>query len=647
MFRKLTILCFVLSFFNLGVGAYAHLSYENLGCPDWPTCYGQWTVSSVVDLESKAKAFAHEKAFNLEKTLAEIGYRHLVLAQAFLLVLMALLAAWQPANRLSVLARCLLLLVLIGLQLGCNRWVITSMADPVAITVLSLLEMMVFWLLFELYLQGPRAVRVSLAETGSKPLRIVNNLVMLLVCLHVAYATWLLVYSVNAEYHGMAWQQTRVYIGQTAIVFDNDTLRQWLYLSSAAGSFMFLIVLGFITIKQRPMARGLALTAFLSFLALLALEVYGYLLDFPLWMVIAHSLTGALLMLPLLALSRYARFEYDLPLPGIAPERAPLPRGPEKPVAEINLAAKPESLYARLTLQLQRTRTGLSGLLGNLSLGQKRIDRDCLEELETNLLMADVGINVTQQIIGQLTESLERRQLNDPETLTAVLRQSLLQVLEPCSQNLAIPKQDKPFVILVVGINGAGKTTTIGKLAKKLQTQGHSVLLAAGDTFRAAAVEQLQTWGERNGIAVIAQHSGADSASVIYDALQSAQAKKMDVLIADTAGRLHTKSNLMDELKKVKRIMGKLDDTAPHEVLLVLDAGTGQNALSQARLFNEAVGVTGLALTKLDGTAKGGVIFALSQQLGIPVRFIGIGEGIDDLQDFHAGTFVDALLARD
>jgi len=220
-------------------------------------------------------------------------------------------------------------------------------------------------------------------------------------------------------------------------------------------------------------------------------------------------------------------------------------------------------------------------------------------------------------------------------------------MLRPCSLPLQIPEQDKPFVILVVGVNGAGKTTTIGKLAKRLQTQGHSVMLAAGDTFRAAAVEQLQTWGERNNIAVVAQHTGADSASVIYDALQSAQAKGVDVLIADTAGRLHTKSHLMDELKKVKRIMGKLDESAPHEVLLVLDAGTGQNALSQARLFNETVTLTGLALTKLDGTAKGGVIFALARQFGIPIRYIGIGEGIDDLQDFDAENFVNALFIKD
>jgi fused signal recognition particle receptor len=261
--------------------------------------------------------------------------------------------------------------------------------------------------------------------------------------------------------------------------------------------------------------------------------------------------------------------------------------------------------------------------------------------------MADIGVDATTAIIKRLTESVERHQLNDGEALSAALKQELLSMLRPCSKNLQIPEQDKPFVILVVGVNGAGKTTTIGKLAKRLQVQGHSVMLAAGDTFRAAAVEQLQTWGERNNIHVVAQHTGADSASVIYDAVQSAQAKGIDVLIADTAGRLHTKSNLMDELKKVKRIISKLDETAPHEVLLVLDAGTGQNALSQAKLFNETVELTGLALTKLDGTAKGGVIFALAKQFEIPIRFIGIGEGIDDLQDFDADAFVNALFVKD
>jgi fused signal recognition particle receptor len=260
--------------------------------------------------------------------------------------------------------------------------------------------------------------------------------------------------------------------------------------------------------------------------------------------------------------------------------------------------------------------------------------------------MADVGMEVTADLMKQLTATIAASSDGHVDGVD-LLKQQLLGLLEPYSQPLIIPEQAGPFVILVIGINGAGKTTTIGKMAKRLQTQGHSVMLAAGDTFRAAAVEQLQAWGERNDIPVIAQQTGADSASVIYDGLQSAKAKGVDVLIADTAGRLHTKANLMEELIKVKRIMGKLDAAAPHEVMLVLDAGTGQNAVVQAKQFNEAMTVTGITLTKLDGTAKGGVVFALAKQLGIPIRFIGIGEGIEDLQAFNAKDFIDAVFTTE
>jgi fused signal recognition particle receptor len=352
-------------------------------------------------------------------------------------------------------------------------------------------------------------------------------------------------------------------------------------------------------------------------------------------------------MLPLIAISFYSRYGYiDEKTYELETEQQNS-LAPAVIAEDVYVEKTPESLFVRLKTQLNKTRSGLSGILAGIPLGQKAINEDLLEEIEASLLMADIGVDATAAIISRLTASVEQHQLNDGEALTTVLKQELLDMLLPCNLPLLIPKQDQPFVILVVGVNGAGKTTTIGKLAKRLQTQGYSVMLAAGDTFRAAAVEQLQTWGERNNIAVVAQHTGADSASVIYDALQSAQAKGIDVLIADTAGRLHTKSHLMDELKKVKRIMSKLDENAPHEVLLVLDAGTGQNALSQAKLFNATVTLTGLALTKLDGTAKGGVIFALARQFGIPIRYIGIGEGIDDLQDFDAETFVNALFIKD
>ena len=306
----------------------------------------------------------------------------------------------------------------------------------------------------------------------------------------------------------------------------------------------------------------------------------------------------------------------------------------EKPTPKV-------SLRERLRQGVARTGSGFTSVF----LGKPAIDEDLLEELETLLLMADVGIEATTEIIEALTDSLNRKELADADALRSKLQQLLLEIVQPCQQPLVTENAGKPKVILVVGVNGVGKTTTIGKMARRFQAEGRSVMLAAGDTFRAAAVEQLQTWGERNNVPVVAQHTGADSASVIFDALQSAQSKGVDVLIADTAGRLHNKSNLMEELKKVTRVMAKLDETAPHEVLLVLDAGTGQNALSQMQEFHSAVGVTGVALTKLDGTAKGGVIFPLCKKFGVPVRFIGVGESAEDLQTFNAGDFVEALLA--
>jgi fused signal recognition particle receptor len=327
-------------------------------------------------------------------------------------------------------------------------------------------------------------------------------------------------------------------------------------------------------------------------------------------------------------------------------QQNPEQQAAEQQVTEQPAEEKKPGLFARLKNGLSRTRSSLTGGIGDLVLGKKEIDDELLEEIETQLLVADMGVEATQAIIADLTQRVSRKQLADSEALMQALREDMQEMLAPCSAPLAIDPGKKPYVILVVGINGAGKTTTIGKLAKRLQNEGKSVMLAAGDTFRAAAVEQLQVWGERNNIPVIAQHSGADSASVIFDAIQAGQSRGIDVVIADTAGRLHTQSNLMEELKKVRRVMGKLDDSAPHEVLLVLDAGTGQNALNQAQQFKAAVDVTGIALTKLDGTAKGGIIFAIARKMGLPIRFIGVGEGIDDLRVFEAGEFVDALFEK-
>ncbi|VVO38716.1 signal recognition particle-docking protein FtsY [Pseudomonas fluorescens] len=336
-----------------------------------------------------------------------------------------------------------------------------------------------------------------------------------------------------------------------------------------------------------------------------------------------------------------------------APAPAPAPVAVEPLVAAPAVIEQPVSpvetskagFFSRLKQGLSKTSASIGEGMASLFLGKKVIDDELLEDIETRLLTADVGVEATAVIIQSLTQKVARKQLTDADALYKSLQAELAAMLKPVEAPLVITPK-KPFVILVVGVNGAGKTTTIGKLAKKLQSEGKKVMLAAGDTFRAAAVEQLQVWGERNKIPVIAQHTGADSASVIFDAVQAAKARNIDVLIADTAGRLHTKDNLMEELKKVRRVIGKLDADAPHEVLLVLDAGTGQNAISQAKQFNQTVQLTGLALTKLDGTAKGGVIFALAKQFGLPIRYIGVGEGIDDLRTFEAEPFVQALFAE-
>lgn len=306
-----------------------------------------------------------------------------------------------------------------------------------------------------------------------------------------------------------------------------------------------------------------------------------------------------------------------------------------------------DGLWRRLKSGLSRTSRGLTSGLADLFLGRKEIDAEVLEELETRLLLADVGVEATRAIIDDLTERVARKQLGNVEALLGALREDMVTLLARSGAQLSIPPDIRPFVIMMVGINGAGKTTTIGKLAKRYQDQGLKVMLAAGDTFRAAAVEQLQAWGERNDVAVIAQQRAADPASVMYDAMEAAKARRADVLIVDTAGRLHTQNNLMEELKKIRRVATKVDSAAPHEIMLVVDAGIGQNALVQAKQFHEAVGLTGLCLTKLDGTAKGGIVLAIAQQMTLPIRFIGVGEGIDDLREFDAAQFVDALLAID
>jgi fused signal recognition particle receptor len=326
----------------------------------------------------------------------------------------------------------------------------------------------------------------------------------------------------------------------------------------------------------------------------------------------------------------------------------------DEPVVQEPVAATPKKskeekkgFFGRMASGLSKTRSNLTDGLAGILLGKKEIDEDMMEDLETQLIMADVGVEATQEIIDRLTKRVTRKELRDSDALYEALIEELQDMLAVSQKPLVIDSSKKPYVILMVGINGVGKTTTIGKLAKQFQARGKSVMLAAGDTFRAAAVEQLQVWGERNDVPVVAQHTGADSASVLFDAVQAATSRGVDVLIADTAGRLHNKDNLMQELEKVVRVMKKIDDTAPHEVMLVLDAGTGQNAINQTKHFLQSVGVTGLTLTKLDGTAKGGIIFALAKQFGLPVRYIGVGEQIDDLRPFNADDFTRALFRPD
>lgn len=611
--------------------------------------------------------------------------RHFYISAGLTVVvfLIGVLAWFEKQNRITAIITAISLLILIVMQGYLGLWSSTEHA-PALVTGHALLGMVILWWFYWLYLR----VNPQLTKKINNGV-VLTGFTMLLLLLQIALGTWISVNHAGSACRGLSLCTEQLATADYINAFNLDASTPpaqialvGLHLMLTLVSFLVLLIVVIrSTSNQQGKIRwfGLLLSVLVLIelgLGIVSLELasseyirylrHGVVLldvvsaeQLPMF-AIAHHAVATLMMLPLITIFFYSRYGFvGTPEPEIKTEKPvteeqPLPvidssvpiTPVEKFVEPHYVEPEPESLYLRLKAQLKRTRSGLSGILANLPLGKGQTD-DLLEEIEANLLMADLGMDATTAIINRLKLRLDKHQLTDSETLLAALKEELLSILKPCSIPLHIPKQDKPFVILVVGVNGAGKTTTIGKLAKRLQAQGHSVMLAAGDTFRAAAVEQLQVWGERNHIPVVAQHTGADSASVIYDAVQSAQAKGIDVLIADTAGRLQTKSNLMDELTKVKRIMGKLDDTAPHEVLLVLDAGTGQNALSQAKLFNEAVSLTGLVLTKLDGTAKGGVIFALAKHSGIPIRFIGIGEGIDDLQDFNAELFVNALFVND
>lgn len=671
MFRKLAFVGASLALFLLVFGAYLRLSAAGADCAGRPDCHDSAAIGA--NAQSTAVS-AWRLSLHLipDDSSWESMTHHYAAGLLGFLALFMVLISWREKHcRGFAMGSTLVLLLMIAAQAAVGLWSIQLKMMPIIVTLHLLLGCLIFWSFTAIYWRTDRSL-IRL-ESTALALRILTLLTMPVLLLQIFLGGW-----VSTNLAGLAcadfprchgqWIPDADYrqaldffngleTGQQGVLtYPGQLAAHWLHRAGAVISIALvaMVMLAAVTSTTSRQIRkaGWWLSALL--VVQVSLGILTVKLSLPLWISVAHNGVAALVMLPLIAIRFYARFAYA-EMPSQQPAREQVAREPVitkadvagAPLEEVYVEAEPESLLVRLKTQLHKTRSGLGGVLTGLAPGGKSIDQSMLEDIEARLLMADVGIEATNDIIAHLTENLKRHELTDMDALSRALKQNLCNMLEPCSRPLVIPKQTGPFVILVVGVNGVGKTTSIGKLAKRLQSQGYSVMLAAGDTFRAAAVEQLQTWGERNHIHVVAQHTGADSASVIFDGVQSAKAKHVDVLIADTAGRLHTKSNLMEELTKIKRIMARLDESAPHEVLLVLDAGTGQNALSQARLFDQAVKLTGLAVTKLDGTAKGGVIFALAKQMGVPIRFIGIGEGIDDLQDFDAGTFVDALFVQD
>lgn len=664
MFRTLALICAGVTLFIIVMNAFVRVMDAGAGCADWPACYGRSQPQE--SASSLTQADVVDPIDVVVEQWEQTWQRYATAFVALLVFFMIFLSWTLPYYRvLAVLVSAALLMLIVG-QAALTVWTMHIETMPIIVWLNYVLSLLTFWGVAWVYWRTD-----PLLESGPQPnytLRIVNAVAILVLFADVLVGGWA---SANLAALAcsdfpqcvLAWQPGSADIfaainifyglesGYTGVLppLGQQTVL-WLHQVGAVAVTLIsvcLVLLALIAGYVKPVK----VAAFLLLLLLvgqLTLGIFNVTESLPIAVAVAHSVFGALLMLPLIAISVYAHL-----LPVSARLEQASTEQPAIALSDVHKAIhaeletyvepEPESLYLRLRSQLQKTRTGIGGVLNSLKLGQRGLDEETLEDIESQLIVADVGVEATQQIIARLTQTLQQAPVDGSETVADVLKQELYQLLQPCDQPLVIPKQDTPFVILVVGVNGAGKTTTIGKLARRLQSQGHSVMLAAGDTFRAAAVEQLQTWGERNGIPVVAQHTGADAASVVFDALQSAAAKGVDVLIADTAGRLHTKSNLMEELIKIKRIMSKLDPSAPHEVLLILDAGTGQNAMSQAALFHEAVTLTGIALTKLDGTAKGGVIFALASKLGIPIRFIGVGEGIEDLQDFDAKNFIDAL----
>lgn len=676
MFRNLILLIVFLAFFMVVAGAFVRASDAGLACPDWPGCLGRLTLSESNQSISPSDRSFSGFQFDLGKARVSMSRRYLAGLTGSLIILLWLTAFFVKAHRKAAVLLSSALLGTAMLQMLIDRWVVQFKLMPVLVLGHFLTGLLVLCLAFWIFLRVNS--KAALVKNRTNIHRWAKLSLVVLV-LQITLGSW-----TGAHYAGLAcpdfptclgsWWPSADYFSGFSVLQGTELNYQGGVLSHGArvainwihrlGAFVSFIVLGGLAVavsssgcRRKVRRAGVLLSALL--LIQIALGIGTVLLRLPIPVAVGHSGVGALLLLTVVYINFWSTHEADSVAEGLpsVPTEAEMIRVDSAGIAVAEevfeivpasaVEAEPVSLYQRLSSQLKRTRAGLTDVLAAIPLGKKEIDTDLLEDIESSLLLADMGVDATREIIDKLTESVQRNQLNDPATLTGALRENLLGILKPCDLPLTIEPSGKTFVILVIGVNGVGKTTTIGKLAKRLQSDGLSVMLAAGDTFRAAAVEQLQTWGERNDIPVVAQHTGADSASVVFDALQSAQARGIDVLIADTAGRLHTKDNLMEELRKVKRIMAKLDPDAPHEVLLVVDAGTGQNALSQAERFNQVVGLTGIVLTKLDGTAKGGVIFAMAKQLAIPIRFIGIGEGINDLQDFNAEDFINALFAMD
>lgn len=654
MYRKILLAALIAVVAELLSNAYVGALGASAACSDWPGCYGQWlSLADGGSIES-AKLWAAlmqryiqftglilvVAAFGLGLRRAPVGLGFAVAAVAGQI----LLAALAPSYHYHPL-----------LPTGDKLLAFAAMAS-----------------LYRVWLAERLDTSVASAPAGSRSRMLVAFGLVLLV-LQVATGAW-----TSATLSGMACPDLPTCLGRwwpdvdyaQGFTFwrgllDNQPVLlsltervavNWIHRVGGVNLVIWLTVIGMVLSSGRygksASRNGTVINA-LAF-AQLAVAVLALKYRMPVTVTLVHTVLAAGLWLHLLRAAWQLAHVQVPTVPEFVGESEAYPslhrRARDLPQEVVLLpAARPIAkptltLLQRLRKGLHKTGGGLAGLLAGLS--RPRIDDELLEDIETTLLMADVGVEATQLLVKALAADYPKDVPVSSEGVRQLLKQQMQNMLAPSNHPLVIDRDRKPFVVLVVGVNGVGKTTTIGKLARRYQDDGYSVMLAAGDTFRAAAVEQLQAWGERNAIPVVAQHSGADSASVIFDAMQSAQAKEIDILIADTAGRLHTKSNLMEELKKIKRVLGRLDDSAPHEVLLVLDAGTGQNAIAQTRQFNESVNLTGIAVTKLDGTAKGGVIFALARQFGIPIRYIGVGEGIDDLQDFHADTFVDALLEQ-